>query len=286
MKAWRWVIASALVLIGMTSAWGVNSVVVGSRTCYAGASGVEIGIRVANDLTVCGLVVPLEIRAVTPGAFITSLRLSYGGRLNGVLTGAVVGVQHGVKASTCTGGDQGYGDLVSDGLNVSHAVGTSPEGAMFVRARWTAGDLQPGADLAPSMLLTVNVTNTLGTFEIDTTCMVPNNHLMFAVNCPTTQAVVPAFTKGVVTIDSFPIVDCNCPNQGDVNPDGVVDLFDVIQEIAIAFSGAPDIQDAMCPTTRGDVDRVNSPGVTDVMDVIRIIAIAYSGGIADNPCAP
>jgi len=100
MKAWRWVIGLALVLAGLTSAWGADSVVVVSRECYAGAHGVVIGIRVVNNESVCGLVVPLEIRAVTRGSFITSLKLSYGGRLNGVLMGAVTAVQHAVKNST------------------------------------------------------------------------------------------------------------------------------------------------------------------------------------------
>jgi hypothetical protein len=82
---------------------------------------------------------------------------------------------------------------------------------------------------------------------------------------------------------------CDCPNQGDVdviNSPGGVDVMDVIQEIAIAFGGAAEIQDPQCPATRGDVDRINSPGVTEVMDVIKIIDIAFNGAEADNPCGP
>jgi len=78
---------------------------------------------------------------------------------------------------------------------------------------------------------------------------------------------------------------CNCPNQGDIAPrpagDGAIDVFDVIEVIGIAFSGAPDMIDASCPTTRGDVD---NSGVTDVFDVIYLIATAFSGGA--NPCNP
>jgi hypothetical protein len=76
---------------------------------------------------------------------------------------------------------------------------------------------------------------------------------------------------------------CNCPHQGDVNPDGAVDVFDVIQEIAIAFSGGVDITDPACPASRGDV---NNDGVADVFDVIQIIAVAFSGGAVTNPCGP
>ena len=81
---------------------------------------------------------------------------------------------------------------------------------------------------------------------------------------------------------------CSCPHQGDIAArpagDGVIDVFDVIEEIEIAFSGLPDIQDPQCPTTRGDVD---SNGVADVFDVIYLIATAFSGGPSPiNPCVP
>jgi len=84
---------------------------------------------------------------------------------------------------------------------------------------------------------------------------------------------------------------CNCPLQGDVNPpppqsppgDGVVDVFDVIQEIAIAFSGGADYTDPACPRSRGDV---NNDGFVDVFDVIQEIAVAFSGGFVCNPCTP
>lgn len=75
---------------------------------------------------------------------------------------------------------------------------------------------------------------------------------------------------------------CDCPHQGDTNGDGVIDVFDVIGLIEIAFSGAPDPQDPQCPKTRGDV---NSDSVTDVFDVIYLITTAFSGGPDPvNPC--
>lgn len=78
---------------------------------------------------------------------------------------------------------------------------------------------------------------------------------------------------------------CNCPDQGDVaNNDQAVDVFDVIAEIGIAFSGGVDIQDPGCPTTRGDV--ANNDQAVDVFDVIALIGVAFSGGTLPNPCAP
>ena len=81
---------------------------------------------------------------------------------------------------------------------------------------------------------------------------------------------------------------CSCPSQGDIaerpSGNGVIDVFDVIEIIGIAFSGSPDIQDPQCPKTRGDVD---NNGVTDVFDVIYLIATAFSGGPNPvNPCGP
>jgi len=76
---------------------------------------------------------------------------------------------------------------------------------------------------------------------------------------------------------------CSCPHQGDINGDGVIDVFDVIGVIGIAFSGDTDPQDTGCPDTRGDVD---NNGVSDVFDVIYLIATAFSGGPSPvDPCA-
>ncbi|MBI5867394.1 MAG: hypothetical protein HZB43_03760 [candidate division Zixibacteria bacterium] len=61
-------------------------------------------------------------------------------------------------------------------------------------------------------------------------------------------------------------------------------MFDVIALIGIAFGGDPDPQDSLCPRTRGDV---NDDGLTDVFDVIYEIATAFSNGPnAVDPCAP
>ncbi len=75
---------------------------------------------------------------------------------------------------------------------------------------------------------------------------------------------------------------CHCLHQGDITGDAAIDVFDVIGEIGIAFSGEPDPQDPACPKTRGDVD---NNGVTDVFDVIYLIATSFSGGPGPvNPC--
>jgi hypothetical protein len=80
-----------------------------------------------------------------------------------------------------------------------------------------------------------------------------------------------------------------CPDQGDLNEDMVVDVFDVIAEIGVAFSGAPTPdRDPSCPTNRGDVyiGPSDAWNLIDVFDVIRMIEIAFSGGSPDMPCWP
>ncbi len=81
---------------------------------------------------------------------------------------------------------------------------------------------------------------------------------------------------------------CVCLHQGDiaVRPagDGMIDVFDVIEEIGIAFSGALDPQDPQCPRSRGDVD---NNGISDVFDVLYLIATAFAGGPNPiDPCVP
>ncbi len=87
--------------------------------------------------------------------------------------------------------------------------------------------------------------------------------------------------SNTATIRITVVSGCACPNQGDINGDAVIDVFDVIGVIGIAFSGETDPQDAGCPKTRGDA---NNDGATDVFDVIYLIATAFSGG--PNPVDP
>jgi hypothetical protein len=76
---------------------------------------------------------------------------------------------------------------------------------------------------------------------------------------------------------------CICPAQGDVVPDGVPDVFDVIGLIDYAFSGGQrPPKDPVCPhVDRGDV---NCDGVDDVFDVVGLIDYVFSGG--GSPCDP
>jgi hypothetical protein len=65
------------------------------------------------------------------------------------------------------------------------------------------------------------------------------------------------------------------PTRGELNGDGVIDVFDVIASIDMIFSGAP------MPEPQ-ELVNVNCDGVPDVFDVIYLIDYVFSGG--PDPC--
>jgi hypothetical protein len=154
---------------------------------------------------------------------------------------------------------------------------------VFARVAFNEPPLPAGADVAPSMRLIVDVTSTPGTFEVDTTCTVQDNHLLFALSHDTNNVTihaVPTFAKGTITIAA-----CNCAHHGDVNGDSVIDVFDVSSLMDYLFYGGPaPAKDPYCPhVDRGDVD---CSGADDVFDVLYLIDYVFSSGPAPcNPCA-
>ncbi len=273
-------IASCALLAG--TARGANSVIVESKTVPAGAHDVTIGVRMANDLDLTALAVPLQIREITPGSFITRLALSWGGRADTVMTDGVINNQYATQNFTCQLGGFGFGDIVATHRDSSRAVGTSPEGVLFARVRVYSRPLLPGSDVEPSMRLIFNVTSTPGTFEIDTTCTRWNNHLAFAhlTSAGATVRVVPAFTKGIITIAA-----CSCAHHGDLTGDNVIDVFDSGALIDYLYGGgATPATDPGCPRIdRGDV---NCDGGDDIFDVLYLNDYLYTSGPAPcNPCA-
>lgn len=256
------------------------SVQVESKSVTAGPNLVPIHIKLMNDAPIRSITLPLEFRSVTGGAFISRLRVGYAERLATYLTGINLASQYASPDGNCkTWTTNGYKTLTSMiPPNTDVTVGSSPEGILLVRGVTTDPPLPPGADALGSIVLSVLVTGN-GTFEIDTTCVNPSNHPLFKLDdAPPYTGVLPAFTKGTIT------VSCDCPHQGDILGDGEIDVFDVLGAIQIAFSGSGDIQDPQCSSTRGDV---NADGVCDVFDVIYLIATAFSGGPGPvNPCLP
>jgi hypothetical protein len=265
-------------------AWAAYHVEVESKTVAPGDTGVVIGVRITNEESLIAYVVPLKVREVTPGSFITRLALSWGGRADSFLTGLAANVQLATENFNCIRGGYGFGDVVSAAADSSRAAGASPEGMVFARVALNEPPLPAGTDGAPSMRLIVNVTSTPGTFEVDTTCTVQDNHLRFVLSYDVPNDVfrdaVPTFTKGTITIAA-----CDCAHHGDVNGDSVIDVFDVSSLMDYLFyGGAAPAKDPSCPhVDRGDVD---CSGADDVNDVVYLIDYIFSSGPAPcNPCA-
>lgn len=82
---------------------------------------------------------------------------------------------------------------------------------------------------------------------------------------------------------------CVCDCHADPICNDVINVFDVVATIGVAFRGDPPIADTnpLCPLQTTDVD---CNGVTSVFDVIRVINVAFRGGDPSvefcDPCAP
>jgi hypothetical protein len=179
---------------------GDNTVVVGEVSATPGQSGVQIPVYLANDVTLRTIIVPLMVRSVDPGAFITAMRLNFSDRLppKGPISEILFTSQFGPGTGTCKSAKPGGFAEIVFGDTLSHPVTSSPFGLMFSRAKIIGADLPPGADSTGSLIMTVDVTDTPGRFEIDTTCANPANHLLF--HTTDNKAIVPDFTKSTITI--------------------------------------------------------------------------------------
>jgi hypothetical protein len=286
-------------VLSTAAAFAVNEVTVETKTILGGTSG-AIGIFVTNDVAIKQFVCPLKLYT-TGGSFITSLGVTVNtagrfttptARLNDLLIYNGYQTQDGVCLTTLPNvgfgtiwpgpdGIPGTYDEEIDSPNPPMPVSASPVGLLIARATVVQMDLPPGSDGAtPSFFINVGLTaDSGGSFEIDTTCADPAAHVLFAAATGAPALRVPTFQKGIITL-----IPCDCSHQGDINGDGVIDVFDVIDVIEIAFTDGTDPHDPDCPQTRGDVD---NNGVADVFDVVYIIRTAFFGGASPvDPCGP
>ncbi|MBI5866984.1 MAG: hypothetical protein HZB43_01610 [candidate division Zixibacteria bacterium] len=104
----------------------------------------------------------------------------------------------------------------------------------------------------------------------------------FRVATPTCTG--PLYTEDHVVTILAGFFPCNCPDQGRLNADSVIDVLDIIALIDYVFSGAAQpVTDPICPTDRGEI---NCDGADDVLDVVDLIDYVFAEGQAPcNPCA-
>ena len=220
-----WTMFLVALIVGCNAAaWGTNSVVVESKTVNKGDAGVVVGIKITNDLDLAAIVLPLILRSVTPGTFITALTASGSSvrnpddRLSLTSgTGALQGIKTTNRYASDTAGSPNCKDGQPGGFTVPVAASytgpwTSPAGVFMVCGQLDPTDpadplLAPGTDVtaAGALKVTVSVNTIEGWFEIDTTCTTPANHLTFSDTTTGSTGTRPAFTKGVITIGHPPV---------------------------------------------------------------------------------
>lgn len=297
-----------LTLICAVSVEAANRVTVQSKAFRVNSGPDTVGILIENDVNVIGLVIPIEMRSVSGGAFtkppFANTTFKWQEVPNGRLATSPLGQlpdrnnrwpaalvtrnRYAVIAdiadpwADCSGPtSNSYGErsLQCDGV--------SPDGVLYVSVS-TGNDgigeeiaMWPGSDTTPSLELIFPVNGNPGIFEIDTCCMTPGNHLVF-VDEDVSPAPGMQFTKGTITL-----VPCACSCFSDPNCDSVIsDVVDVVRTIDMAFRDSPEAADpiVVCPRSPTDVD---CSGLTDAVDVVKIVNVAFrNADPATEYCEP
>jgi hypothetical protein len=205
----RRTIGIALLLLLPQSAWSANSVTVESKQMGSGAVDCPIYIQLSNDVALSGFELPLEARSVTPGAFMTGVKLTWRERLHipGILEMIRINARYPDANGTCRPGS--FAPPYASNDTLKHAVIDAPEGFMFAAlSDDPSRDLPPGHDIVGSLALCVDLGPTAGTFQIDTTCIDPGNHIDF-VDAGALE-IVPAFEMGTIAIvpNAPPVAVC------------------------------------------------------------------------------
>jgi hypothetical protein len=247
----RGLLVGLLVACATATGWAANHVTVESKSVAVGATGVQIGVFVENDIPITALVLPLELREATPGTYVTTaftFVAQPAGRVQNSPLGPaganwpganVTARRYAVTAAPpCSG-------PVSNTYNTAAAQidFVSPD-AVF-HATVSTGDpnigedisMDPGADSPgtanASFVFTFNVTGVDGLIEIDTACVRPANHVTYVDENST--AVPVTFTKGIVTVGTplFPPVVTDIPDQtiNEGQTFATIDLNDFVSDL-------------------------------------------------------
>ena len=280
-RSFRCAAIAAVLVIAMASvANAENSVTIPSFETLTNTTGIVIPIRMVNDTALQGIVTPLVIRNTSGGAFVTSVKGSFGDRLlpGGPLSDIAYVNHYQTEDGNCKSGlPDGFGAPSAVADTTAQAVSSSPYAVLFSRFSTTSPRLAAGADVTGSFILTVDIGDQDGTFEIDTTCTDPTNHQYWVESGPFIKNGIPTtFTKGVVTV-----LACECAYQCDFDADGFATALDLGSLIDVLFAGAPNIQDPTCPGARADFD---CDGFPTALDLGGLVDYLFAGG--DPPCNP
>lgn len=271
-----------------TSASAANSVVVESQILMVGIPGSTVGVSISNSVPIAGLLVPLEIRPQTPG---TSLAQSFTYAMNPIgrvansplgyadpsndslwPEAAMVLRQTCVQCTVACSGPTSGSYCTTDTTCV---YPTDPYGLFFGTVSTgepQAGELitlapgaDPGTTADASLQIALNQIGTLpGFFEIDTACWRPSNHLGYAE--ANASFIQPTFTKGVIELR------CDCSCHADPICDGITNIQDVVNLVAVAFRNEPPGAQPFCPHVPQDV---NCDDIVNIVDVVIMTDVAF-----------
>lgn len=287
----------------ITSAHAENSVVVESRVFKGGQAACTVGVFFTNEIPIEAIILPLELREVTPGSYIAPTPDANSGFVSEVTPGkrwyqSPVSVTYVPSANAtwkkyAATAAPDCGGPISHSFNIAVAqVDYLSPDAIFHGAVSTGdpgiGDsvnMEPGSDppgtANASYRFIFGVTRSPGYLEIDTCCVRPDNHLRFGYGGG--FALAPSFTKGTIAISCHADPLCN----------GVQDVVDVVMVVNRAFRGASATLDPTCAahgvTVDGRTD-VDCSGTTDILDVVKMADVAFRGANASTvfcePCGP
>jgi PKD repeat protein len=190
------------IFLWVPSAGAASVVVVESKSVFSSATGVTIGISVINEVSLKLIELPLVIREVDPGSYISGpaliARRTPDGRLASVLMGINIINTYSMPDGACKMGmPGGFGTIAAPDF-------VSPDAVLFSVGKLLPSEapLPPGADHAGGALqMVVNVTGTPGNFEIDTTCTNPAHHALLVEDGTDTNTPF-SFNRGIITIVS------------------------------------------------------------------------------------
>jgi len=250
-----------------------------SKTVGAGQTDVTLGVTASWDQEINTLVIPVAVRALTPGSFWTG-DLPYD---------TMNAPPHRVAWHW---DKPNWPELVLEvrpalpcSLLVDEYDGISPDYFVVLVAGITGnGGVYPSGKEV--LTLEFDVTTHPGQFVFDTACVAIPTAMESIYIVDTEFPPVDhgplgtgecSFAPGVVTI-----TECDCTAQGDCNDNGIIDVTDCIYLIDYALRDGPaPPSDPLCPImNRGDW---NCDGKINLVDIARMIRFII-GASAEPPC--
>ena len=208
MKRYAALVLGILSVLDVGPAAAANSVTIESKTVTVEATGATVGVYFANDIPITGVVLPLEIRSVSSQSYIYgTLELISQGRLaefeedtgsyvtkRVYAAGAIPPISRAPYCPSDTNGNVWKNPAASVDFLSPDAVLYAIVGADSLLA---GSDGPPDSGIA-SLVLQFGVNDMAGSFEVDTTCIYPGNHLLF-VNM-NLEPITPVFEKSTITV--------------------------------------------------------------------------------------